>query len=363
MFVMIAAGGTGGHFYPGLSVARALLSQKDKVSFIIKKGDYVRPFLDREKIPYVSISAGGFQRRLSPSNLLTLLKLGSGFFEAFKILSRDRPGVLLAMGGYLSVPPALAAKCLGIPVLLHEQNVLPGLANRFLSHLAVKVAVSFQASLFVFGNKAVLTGNPIRNEFTNLPLKDEACRKWKLDPNKKTILIFGGSLGAQRLNQFVVEALEKLSSFSEKFQFIHITGPADVAWVAQRYAKMPFQHYVDSYCHDMPSAYAACDLVIARSGASTVSELMVAQKPAVLVPYPLATGGHQTANGAVLARLGTAQVHEQKDLENGGFKNTLELLLQMPEVWSAWKENYRKLETNPAEAAGKIVGLIREITA
>lgn len=351
MKVIIAAGGTGGHFYPGLAVARELIQSGSTVSFIIKKGDYVLPLLEREKIPFVAISAGGFKRSLHPKNILAVLKLIQGFFQAFRFLLKEKPSTLLVMGGYLSVPPALAAWILKIPVFLHEQNVLPGLANRCLSRLASRVAVSFPESLPVFGTKAILTGNPVRREFLTLPDQGTARKKWNLDPSKLTILIFGGSLGAHRLNQLVIEAIEQLPLYADRFQILHITGASDVTWAQSRYEKTPFRHYVDSYCHDMPSAYAASDLVIARSGASTVSELMVVKKPALFVPYPLATGGHQTANAKVLADRGAARIYEQKDLSNGELKVILEGHMAQPSEWQSWIGSMGTLPVDPAASA------------
>ena len=363
MRVVIAAGGTGGHFYPGLAVARALSAEGHSVSFIIKKGDFVLPLLAREKIPYDAISAGGFNRRPDLKNLMVVGKLIAGFFHSFRILSRERPDALLVMGGYLSVPPALAARMRGIPVVLHEQNVLPGLANRLLSRLASRVAVSFPASLSVFGSKAVLTGNPVRGEFFSLPMQSQAREKWGLDPEKKTVFVFGGSMGAHRLNQLVVEAFERLAVFADRHQVLHITGASDVTWVRPRYEKTPFRFYVDSYCHDMPSAYAASDLVICRAGASTVSELMVVGKPAIFIPYPLATGGHQTANAKVLADLGRARVYQQRDLQNGELTVILEGVLGRAPEWMNGKAGRTAPGADLANAAGKIAGLVREVTA
>ncbi len=361
MKVVVAAGGTGGHFYPGLAVARELMDSGALVSFIIKKGDYVLPLLEREKIPYVAISAGGFKRSLSPKNLIAIFNLIAGFFQAYGFLSKYRPRALLVMGGYLSVPPAIAAKMLGIPIVMHEQNLLPGLANRLLSHLVSKVAVSFPASLPVFGLKALVTGNPVRKEFLELPAPGVAREKWGLDENKITVLIFGGSLGARRLNEIVVQAFEAMPEAATNVQILHITGPSDVIWVRQRYAKTPFTFYVDSYCHDMPSAYAASDLVISRSGASTVSELMVVRKPAIFVPYPLATAGHQTANANELAKVGAARVFEQKALANGELKGILQQMFKHPTEWQSWEENFDRIDVNPAESAGKIAHLVREV--
>ncbi len=361
MRVIITAGGTGGHFYPGLAVARELIAMGDNVSFIIKKGDYVLPLLEREKIPFTTIAAGGFKRKLALSNLTSLMKLFSGFLQAYQYLLKENPDTLLVMGGYLSVPPAIAAKLQGIPVILHEQNAVPGLANRLLSRFASKIAVSFEQSVDVFGKKAVFTGNPVRREFFELPSQGGSRHKWGLDPDKKTFLVFGGSLGAQRLNQIVVDAFESLPQYAEQFQVIHITGAEDVAPVRARYGKTPYRFYVDSYCHDMPSAYAASDFVISRAGASTVSEVMVVKRPAIFVPYPLATNGHQTANAKVLVEMGRARVYEQKDLAEGAFNLILEGIMRLAPEWPKWGYGKHTLPIDLREAATRIAALIREV--
>ncbi len=358
MRIAIAAGGTGGHFYPGLAVAKELQRSGESFFFIIKKGDYVRPLLDREKIPYHLISAAGFQRKFSPKIFVGVFNLVAGFFQSIKILRSEKPAALLVMGGYLSAPPALAAHLLGIPVVLHEQNVIPGLANRFIRHFVRKVAISFPGSA-KFDTKAVLTGNPIRAEFSNLPTKAEARKKWGLEFDKFTLLVFGGSLGAQKLNNLVLSAFEQMDPVN--LQVIHIAGPLDVISVRDRYERLPFKSYVDSYCHDMPAAYAACDWVVCRAGASTISELMVVKKPSILVPYPLATDDHQTANARVLADVGAALLHQQKELTVENLRDIFEKLIAG--TMRIGSEGFQRLPIDPALASQKIAALIREVAA
>jgi UDP-N-acetylglucosamine--N-acetylmuramyl-(pentapeptide) pyrophosphoryl-undecaprenol N-acetylglucosamine transferase len=360
MKFIVAAGGTGGHFFPGLAVARALIAQGHHIFFVIKKGDYVRPLLEREKIPYWAIHSAGLKRRLAPSNLLVPLRLVQGFAQSLSMLRSQRPDALLVMGGYLSVPPALAARALGIPVVLHEQNVVPGLANKMLSRLAARVAVSFEPGLAAFGDKSILTGNPVRAEFGRLPALSEARARFHLNPTKQTLLVFGGSLGARRLNELITGALARLESYAERVQVLHITGANDVDRMRERYGKLKFESHVDGFCHDMPAAYAACDGVIARAGASTVAELLVVRKPALLVPYPLATDGHQTANANVLKRRGLADVREQRDLTVESLAGLLEMFFKDPDAWrhSAAEDAQ---EINPMESALRIASILGEV--
>lgn len=361
--IVVVAGGTGGHFYPGLAVAKEIIKEGERVVFFIRHGDYVQPLLQRENIPFKTIHAGGLQRRLDPRNLLVPFKLVFGFLQAVQYLISERPRALLVMGGYLSVAPAVAARILGIPVVLHEQNVVPGLANKMLSVLASRVAVSFDASLSQFPEKGIVTGNPVRREFENLPDTADARRRFGLDPAKKTILVFGGSLGARRLNEMIAEALGALSASASSFQMLHVTGAKDFEATKARYAALPFKSAVLDYCHDMPGAYAASDLVIARSGASTVSELMVVKKPAVLVPYPYSTNAHQDANADVLVRLGTAEVYTEESLKKDGMKPVLKSFLENPARIEQLKANYSRLTVDPTRAASLISKLLGEVSA
>src|SRR5258708_6835683 len=164
MRMVIAAGGTGGHFYPGLAVAQALRERGDHVEFIVRRNDYVAPLLERENFGQKEIFASGLNRSLHPKNIRALFKLAIGTLQCFFYFLKRRPQAVLVMGGYLSVPAALAAHRLKIPVLLHEQNVTPGLANQLLGRLASRVALSFEASRPFFKRAAVLTGNPVRIE-------------------------------------------------------------------------------------------------------------------------------------------------------------------------------------------------------
>jgi UDP-N-acetylglucosamine--N-acetylmuramyl-(pentapeptide) pyrophosphoryl-undecaprenol N-acetylglucosamine transferase len=358
MDVVIAAGGTGGHFYAGLAVARELLSAGNTVRFFVKTGDYVIPLLQREKIPFSTIPAQGILRRLSLKNILVLPKLIFGVLKSLFLFLIKKPNHVLVMGGYLSVPPALAAKMLGIPVLLHEQNVIPGLANRILSRITGHVAVSFSASVPYFRGKIYVTGNPVRAEFKNLPSRIDSLLAWKLDPKKKTVLVFGGSLGAHRLNILVTKAANEVILKVPQLQFIHFTGKGDESLVQDAYTKAGVGHHVETYCHNMSAAYAASDLVICRSGASTVTELMAVQKPALLIPYPYATNNHQRANADVLGDLGAAHVIEEKELSVKMLEKILLDLLTQTDRLSVMNSAFSHNQIDPFLSAHRISEII-----
>lgn len=352
--VAIAAGGTGGHFYPGLAVAKELIAEKIHVFFFIKKNDYVKPLLEREGISYREIFSAGFVRAFSIRNVIGFFKLIVGVLESFFSLLRHRPDLLLAMGGYLSFPPVLAAWILRIPILLHEQNARPGLANRWLSWLASAVAVSFPESRSSFRGEVVVTGNPVRPEFANLPPAHAAREKFKLSASKKTILIFGGSLGAHRLNELLVQAFSAVPKLAALWQILHITGKNDEKSMSDAYRSTPWTVCVLPYCHDMASAYAASDFVICRAGASTVFELMAVRKPSLLVPYPYATDNHQRVNAQILENWGVAKVYEQKDLEKGESKEILQDLLESPHEIETMARRFAEAPLDSLKAAERI---------
>jgi UDP-N-acetylglucosamine--N-acetylmuramyl-(pentapeptide) pyrophosphoryl-undecaprenol N-acetylglucosamine transferase len=283
--------------------------------------------VEKDGFAYSTILAGGFKRAISIKNIFSVWKLFLGVIKSFFILKRHKPDVLLVMGGYLSIPPALIAKLFKIPIVMHEQNVKPGLANRVLGRWASRIAVAFDEGKASFQGNVIVTGNPVRPEFLSLPSQAEARGRFSLSPAKKTRLVFGGSLGAKRLNDMVVEALNQMKDLVPAWQVIHISGPSEEARVRAAYANSAFEHHVSGYCHDMAAAYAAADVVLCRAGASTVSELAVVKKPALLVPYPFASENHQWANALVLKDRG-AVVCDEKELTDGRMANMLGSLMR-----------------------------------
>jgi UDP-N-acetylglucosamine--N-acetylmuramyl-(pentapeptide) pyrophosphoryl-undecaprenol N-acetylglucosamine transferase len=227
------------------------------------------------------------------------------------------------MGGYLSVPVILTARLLGIRTLLHEQNVYPGLANRFLSRWADSVAVSFAASETYFkGKKVWVSGLPIRPEIGQID-QTTGRRHFGLDMQASTVLVFGGSLGAQRLNTLATEAWPLLLKKGLLFQVLHVTGTKDFERVERLYRDLRLSVKVLPYCHDMDHAYAAADAVVCRAGASTVAELLVVKRPALMVPYPHASNNHQIYNARVLEKSGLGHIVLDDALTPSGIADTL----------------------------------------
>jgi UDP-N-acetylglucosamine--N-acetylmuramyl-(pentapeptide) pyrophosphoryl-undecaprenol N-acetylglucosamine transferase len=294
-----------------------------------------RDILKKEGFSVEEIAGQGLPRTFSWRMLTFPFQFLQGWREAGSLLRKFRPDWVLGMGGYLSVPVILTARMMGVRTLLHEQNVFPGLSNRFLSRWADSVAVSFPGSEAYFKRKNVwVSGLPIRPEMGQTD-QTTGRRSFGLDMQTSTVLVFGGSLGAQRLNTIVTHAWPLLQKKGISFQVIHVTGTKDFERVEPLYRGLGFAAKVLPYCHKMDEAYAASDAVVCRSGASTVAELMVVKRPALLVPYPHASNNHQLYNARVLEQKGGGKMILDKDLTPEAVANFLIAALVKNEVRSA----------------------------
>jgi len=241
------------------------------------------------------------------SRLKVLGKLTKSFSQSRKILREFNPDVVVGVGGYASVPALLAAKTLGIPYLVHEQNAWPGLANRLLGHWAKRVCLSFDEADRAFHRSAtVLTGNPVRSAMEECP---------NLPEEKICLLVFGGSQGARAINRAVVAALPHLSEWQDKLEIVHQSGQLDYEETVRGYKENGWPNVdVKPFIKDMAKAYANSTLIVCRAGATTLAELTACGRPAILVPYPHAAAGHQSGNAQALAAKGAAMVMEETDL-------------------------------------------------
>ena len=267
---------------------------------------------------FESVEVRGFARRFSLDLFRVVFLLLSGVLKSLSIIRNFRPDVVVGLGGYVCVPVAAASFLRGVPVLLHEQNATPGLANRLLAKRAKAVAISYSSSKKYFsGAKRVfLTGNPVRKEITRPPGKD--YNEFGLDPARKTIFIFGGSRGAQRINQAAIEAY-LLFRDCKNLQIIHSTGMMNFEHVTDAVAGLKHQsdqiiYHCYSYLDQIGLAYSVADLVICRAGATTLAEVTTLGKPSVLIPYPYATDDHQRKNAEALRNSGAATLISDEEL-------------------------------------------------
>ncbi|MBI5246509.1 MAG: UDP-N-acetylglucosamine--N-acetylmuramyl-(pentapeptide) pyrophosphoryl-undecaprenol N-acetylglucosamine transferase [Elusimicrobia bacterium] len=305
--VLIAAGGTGGHFYPGLVAALELKKRGWEPLLVVKKDDPAKAKLEAAGLACLEVDLRGLPRSLGPELFSFTAKLLSSLCLLSKVTRDFKPDLIVGMGGYLTFPCAYGAWRRGVPVALHESNAILGLAN--------KASMKFGAKLFwglppIEGTGQVV-GTPVRPELHERLEAIAARKKLGLDPTKKTILVFGGSQGATAINTGFAAAL-KASGVSA--QVLHLTGNGKGAETSASYEKAGVSAKILEYLDDMAAAYAAADIVVCRSGASTLAELAAQRKLSILVPYPHAAANHQDANARVFEIAGTAKRINDNDL-------------------------------------------------
>ena len=353
MKVAVACGGTGGHVFPGLAVAKALRKRGHRVSLWVGGRDVEGVSLGNWDGPVTRIVCSGFPDGLSWRALKTTFVLLKAFWVCRRIMRRDRPDAVVGMGGYASVGPACAAKSLGIPVILHEANAVPGRAISFLSRLAHAVAVSFGGTAeHLRGARTVLTGFPVRDDLNGARLGQP------LAPGTFTVLVTGGSQGAHKLNEVVSSALCALRARGESLQVVHLTGSADESLVREKYASAGVPHVVRAFLEDMGRAYHSADLAITRAGAGTCAELAACGVPALLVPLPSARRNHQMANAQDLMAKGGADVIGEKALTSEWLADYVHAALTNPGKLAGMKKALGSLPA--AGAAERIADLVEE---
>ena len=306
--VVIAGGGTGGHLYPGIAVARELLARRAGaiVTFAgTAKGIEAR-VVPHEGFELDTIRSGGLKGKSILNRARGACLIPLGLLDAWTIVSRRRPHVVLGLGGYSSGPVVLMAAARRIPTLLLEQNAVPGLTNRLLSRVVRAAAVSYESTRSFFGSKAFVSGNPVRAEFL-----DEGTRRHDdqdADARGVNVLIFGGSQGAHAINRAMVDAATALVTADVLLRITHQTGERDLEMVKAGYAAAGLEAEVEPFVYDMGARLKAADLVVCRAGATTLAELAAAGKPSVLIPLPTATDDHQRKNAEALASAGAAEL-------------------------------------------------------
>ena len=311
MKIVIATGGTGGHIFPAVGVARELKKKGHDLVFFSTEGRGAQ-HLQRAGFDFVPLELKGLTRFSLTGFIVFVGFMTKAFFRSFRLLKDIRPDVVAGFGGYGSFPVVLAAVWLGYPTLIHEQNVRPGKANYLLGKMVRKVAVSFEQSKQYFLNgKAVLTGCPSHLERREIGRQD-LFGKYAFSEDKLTILVLGGSQGSKAVNDCFFESIPLLRKDFD-FQIVHLCGNSEYSLLKEKYRSLEISHCLFDFSDEMDELYKIADLVVARAGALTVSELVRFCLPAVLIPYPFA-GGHQKENAAILEEAGVAVVRQQRDL-------------------------------------------------
>jgi len=358
---IIAGGGTGGHLFPALALAQEL-RQRSVGVFLVGAGSLPeRAILRCEAFSFRTIKIRGLKGKSLGGRLATLASLPQALIQSWAILREVKPHVVVGMGGYASGPVLLMAALLRFPTLIHEQNAFPGLSNRILGPLVDIVALSFPESVpFIRGKRRAVTGNPVREALFGAD-RIKAGETFGLQSHRLTILIFGGSQGARRVNLAVLEALPYLQRFKERVQFLHAPGEQDLPLVKRAYEEAGCLAEVRPFFQEMAEAYASADLCLCRAGASTVAELCALGKPALLVPYPYAADDHQYKNAEVVVKAGGARMVLDQELSGERIAALIIESLEHPDLLQRMGEQAKKL--GRPDATLRLADLVCELAS
>lgn len=361
MKIAIAGGGTGGHLFPGIAIAEELKSKDGsaEVIFIGTEHGIEASIIPREGYPIRYLRAEGVVGKSLAKKVKAGIKTVFSVYDSYALLKQLRPDALLGLGGYASFGPVLTASLMSIPTVIMEQNAVPGLANRILGRVADMICVTYHESLSFFPkNKTYITGNPVRQGMLTAG-REAAYDLFGLERGKFTVFVFGGSLGARKINSAVCGAFTYINDIREKIQFLHQTGKSDYDAVRETYRKWSFRGTVSAFVHQMAEAYAVADLVISRAGATTLAELTAVGRPAILIPYPYAAGNHQEINAQRLAEMGAARVIPDHELDSEILAKDIRDLYESAATRHEMERSSRSL--GKPEAAQKVVEIVMSL--
>ncbi len=363
MRIIVSGGGTGGHIYPAITLIKNIAEQVPEAEFLYvgTEAGLEADIIPKENIPFQAVAIRGFERRLSLKNIKTLTMAAASIFSARRIIRKFCPDVVVGTGGYVCGPVLLAASLMGIPTLIQEQNVIPGITNKLLAHFVTKVAVGCrEAAPYFPAGKVVYTGNPIRQEVLTADRR-EALERFALDSEKQTVLISGGSRGARSINN-ACAGMYRFFAGRPDVQFLHVTGQQEYKAVLEKIAQAGVDLQavtnirVEPYLYDMPSALAIADLAVFRAGATGLAELTAKGIASILVPYPYAAENHQEHNARALEQAGAAVMILNRELTAQKLQSTVEELLGSKEKLIAMAAASRR--AGKPQAAADIAAMI-----
>jgi len=354
--VVIAGGGTGGHLFPGIAIAQEFLAKNAETSvlFVGTGKPFEISILSEIGFAHKRITVEGFKGRGVWNQLVSISKIPKGIIESILILKGFQPDIVIGVGGYSAGPLVMGARLLGIKIVLHEQNILPGITNRILSRFADRIYVSFEETIMGVSPKKIrFTGNPVRKEILQCAetLKNtdiKASNKKK----KFTILILGGSQGAHSINMALLDALEYLENKEDIF-LVHQTGAQDETQVKRRYDEHGIENDTRAFFKEMACQYQRADLIICRAGATTVAEIKAIGKGVIFIPFPFAADNHQVLNARSLEEAGAAMLIFEKDLSGKILAERINYYVQQPEALQQMA--LRSRELGRVDAAARIV--------
>jgi UDP-N-acetylglucosamine--N-acetylmuramyl-(pentapeptide) pyrophosphoryl-undecaprenol N-acetylglucosamine transferase len=344
--MVIAGGGTGGHLFPGIAMAEELLARDpaNRVLFLGTGRAIENRVLPALGFQHRTIRAAGLKGQGLFQKARALIKIPQGIWDAIRILRQFQPSLVMGVGGYSAGPVAIGAWLMRIKIALHEQNILPGLTNRLLAYLAQRIYISFDGSRSHFSARKVRhTGNPVRREIWSAAAEDQRpVVVTQGGAPSFRLLVLGGSQGAHRINQAVVEALRQIEP-AAGLQLVHQTGDEDEHWVRDAYQRMGHAATVRAFFQDMAHQYQRADLIICRAGATTLAEITVMGKASLLIPYPFAADNHQQLNAQTLVDAGAAEMILEKDLRADDLQRRLTHWMMHPATLKHMSENARHM--------------------
>lgn len=367
--IILTGGGTGGHIYPALAVAEHLKDDPDveALLYVGATGHLEEKLASEQNLKFAGVRVSGLPRKFSLKLLRWPFEFLGAILEARKILRQFRPTVVLGTGGYASAPPLVAARLMGVATAIHEPDAHPGLVNRLMARGADLVSLGMEAAserLKPQHGKLIVNGNPVRKSFVSKLGRDAACAVLGLDFKLRTVLVTGGSQGAQAINEALLEVLPSLLEFEPPIQIVHQVGEKNVQHVRERVTRSVLnnsRYSLRAYFDDLAIAYAVSDVAICRAGAMTVAELAVTGTPALFIPYPHAAGDHQTHNARFVASRGGAVVLAQNRLTSQALRDQILELVSNDERLKQMRKAIVAL--GKPQAALDLASQVKEVSA
>lgn len=334
MRVILSGGGTGGHIYPAVTIAKTIAGlEKSDILFVGTKQGLEADLIPKEGFDFATIDVRGLERRLSWANAVTLYKTLGSLWHSRRIIKQFKPDIVIGTGGYVCGPVLLAASLAGIPTIIQEQNVIPGITNKILARFVDKIAVGYAEAgrYFAKPGKVVVTGNPVRSEVMTAN-REEGISQLGLDPSKLTLLAAGGSRGARSINTAMI-TVHKHFAGRPDIQILHVTGQSEYNSLVGNFKQQSIDIsnigniIIKPYLYNMPYALAAADIAVFRAGAIGLAELTARGIPSILIPYPYAAENHQEFNARVLEKHGAAAVIGDSELTGELLVETIEKMV------------------------------------
>ncbi|WP_088105003.1 undecaprenyldiphospho-muramoylpentapeptide beta-N-acetylglucosaminyltransferase [Halalkalibacter urbisdiaboli] len=362
MKVVVTGGGTGGHIYPALSLIKEIKKEQPKaeILYIGTERGLESELVPRENIPFKTIHITGFRRKLSFENVKTVARFIQGVKKSKQMMKEFKPDVVIGTGGYVCGPVVYAAAKLGIPTVIHEQNSVPGLTNKFLSKYVNKIAICFEeAKKFFPEEKVVFTGNPRASEVKDVNPKMGRDSLGLVD-GKKTVLIVGGSRGARPINDALLSVVGDISK--KPYQVVYVTGTVHYDAVVEKVKEHsnPSNVIIKPFIHNMPDVLSAVDLIVARAGATTLAEITALGLPSILIPSPYVTNNHQEKNAHALSSKGAAILRLEKEMSGKQLIKDIDLVLSDEIKWESMHKE--ALQIGVPNAAADLYDLLKTVS-